>query len=241
MAYSRTTLSTLKDRLAKRLGGQGTFWTTHELGDAINEALAVWQLMTGDFVKTETLSMSGGDVTKFNPIELYDPTGVSGTDLSAPPMSIFRLSIAGAKLTPASIEEFDTGLYGWRLTSGADVPYIWAPLGITHLFFYPIPDAAQSVLVEYYRGDKMLTTDGTYINLGDEELDKILDYAQWYLTFKSGTKEGVENSSPLKDMFLAAATLRAEKLRGSALYSKFMGFAPDKRGTEATPQKGLRA
>lgn len=50
MAYQRTSLSQLKARLLERLGGQGRFWSEAEQELAINEALAVWQLMTGDFV-----------------------------------------------------------------------------------------------------------------------------------------------------------------------------------------------
>lgn len=53
MAYQRTSLGQLKDRLAERLGGQGRFWSEAEQELAINEALAVWQLMTGDFVLSQ--------------------------------------------------------------------------------------------------------------------------------------------------------------------------------------------
>lgn len=59
MAYQRVTLGALEDRLAERLGGEETFWSEPERRAAINESLALWQLLTGDFVATTTAVLQG--------------------------------------------------------------------------------------------------------------------------------------------------------------------------------------
>ena len=69
MAYQRTSLGQLKARLLERLGGQGHFWSEAEQELAINEALAVWQLMTGDFVLTSRV-----DYSPSSPIPLSQTT-----------------------------------------------------------------------------------------------------------------------------------------------------------------------
>lgn len=58
MAYQRVTLAQLEDRLAERLGGEETFWSGPERRAAINEALSVWQLLTGQFVAQQTVTIS---------------------------------------------------------------------------------------------------------------------------------------------------------------------------------------
>jgi len=59
MAYQRVTLAQLEDRLAERLGGEETFWSEPERRGALNEALAVWQLLTGEVVATTTSTLAG--------------------------------------------------------------------------------------------------------------------------------------------------------------------------------------
>lgn len=60
MAYQRVTLAQLEDRLAERVGGDETFWTEPERRAAINEALSVWQLLTGQFVATTVVTVTSG-------------------------------------------------------------------------------------------------------------------------------------------------------------------------------------
>jgi len=57
MAYQRITLTQLKTRLEERLGGEQRFWTEPEREHAINEAIAAWQLLTGEVVVTDTQTL----------------------------------------------------------------------------------------------------------------------------------------------------------------------------------------
>lgn len=59
MAYQRITLAELRSRLAERLGGQNNFWSVAEQEMGLNEALAAWQLLTGDFLKSRLVVYAG--------------------------------------------------------------------------------------------------------------------------------------------------------------------------------------
>lgn len=49
MPRQRYTLGQLKARLRERAGNNETFWTEPELKDALNEAISVWQALTGEW------------------------------------------------------------------------------------------------------------------------------------------------------------------------------------------------
>ena len=254
MAYAQTTYATLKALLLKRVGGQGRFWTNFELGLALNEALSVWQLLVGEFSTQSQLSTSalGGEVE-----DLYYPaTGtsdmvVAGSTATAPlPLSVWRVGTdvqthtTGSlftfnKLVQVTLPELDHGSPGWR-TGSASTPAYWAPSGLNKIIFSPRPNTY--VRLDYYRGDQLLVEESDYVQLGDEELNRILDYAVWQLNIKSGTQEAFTNTEPLKQLFQAAAMLRNSKLRGSQLYKDVMGADRGETQPErdAEPQRGAR-
>jgi hypothetical protein len=198
MPYTRTTLGDLKSRLVQRLGSTGKFWSTHEQGDALNEALGVWQILTGDFVHTEALTLAS---------KLSTP---------APTYSAMRYIRVGT-LGQMNLSELDHAENGWGSTGTA---LYWAPVGLELIARHPASSGSYSCT--YYRGDRPLKADSDYVNLGDEELTRILDYAQAYLQFKEGPKESLQVEA-LKQLFVAAAQLRNAKLKTSAQYKAFMG------------------
>jgi hypothetical protein len=233
MAYARTTFLALKDRLAQQVGSQGKFWSEHEREDAINEALAVWQLMTGDFVASANFTGTG------NLVEVFDPTGANANALSPVPLNILRVTQGSATLNPTSVDDLDFEKYGWR-AAVTGTPTYWAPYGVSHVVVYPQTGTSTTYGAFYYRGDRILTSDSSYVNLGDEELVRILEYAQWYLSFKESPKEGLENSAPLREMMLLAARTRNSKLAGIALYSKYMGVERTPQAPSAVATPGLK-
>lgn len=254
MAYANTSYATLKALLLKRVGGQGKFWTNFELGLALNEALSVWQLLVGEFSTQSQLSTSAlGDEVE----DLYYPaTGTSDmvvveSTATAPlPLSVWRVGTdvqthttgslyAFSKLTPVSLPELDHGKPGWRTGTAAAAEY-WAPCGLNKIIFSPRPNSY--VRLDYYRGDQLLVEEGDYVQLGDEELNRILDYAVWQLNVKSGTQEAFNNTKALREQMLKAAGLRNSKLRGSQLYKDVMGADRGETQPErdAEPQQGAR-
>jgi hypothetical protein len=238
MAYARTTISEFRSLLTERLGGNETFWNQGEIDSALNEALAVWQLITGDVVGTYNQALAAGSQV------------VAWSNTSTPSMGFIRLRRMTTTATPSpsttlypiSIQEMDQGYYG-RQGSASGTPEYWAPFGIDKFVVYPAATTTATVQVQYFAADTRLVMDGaTYVDLGDEEILRIIDYAQWVLSFKEGLKEALVNTSPMRDMFLTAAKLRSAKLRGTSLYRNYMGNDRDeqKPGRTNDEQTGLR-
>jgi hypothetical protein len=251
MAYARITLLQLKDRLAERVGGQNKFWTEPEREAAINEALAVWQLMTGDFVDTADATVT------------YGTEAVYTVDLGAgQPIAFLRLKMAQTEgddpfwpevsetpINQISLRELDQGFYEWRSESTLSIPEYWVPVCNDKIAVHPKPTEGsnqhgeQNFNMMYLRGDRPLTADADFVQLGDEEVVRILDYAQAVLAFKQGSTEAFEMSDPLRQMFGQAASRRGSWLRNSSIYRKFMGQEDDQSPTlrQAAPQTGVRS
>ena len=143
-------------------------------------------------------------------------------------------------LAQSSVYELDTGTPGWRKVYGT--PLYWAPDGLDWFAVSPSP-VGGGFLLEGYKEPPVLDKDTDYIDLGDEEIVRLLDYAQWYLAFKEGPAEGTQNVEPLIKQFMEAASLRNSRLRASALYRESMGIHRDEpeRGTRAPVSKvGVR-
>lgn len=239
MAYSRVTLAQVKTRLRERQAEFDDFWTEPELEAAINEAVAVWQLLTGDYPDKDVL-----DLTTPPSTDIQTPT------FTVPMATIMRVRCSktapyttfGKALKGRSLFELDKGQYKWRAETTADCPDYWVPIGIDTLMVYPLPTVPTKLEILYLNGEPRLVNTTDYIQVGDEELVRIVDYAQWILSFKEGLKEAMENLDPFKKLFLMAAANRNERLRGSALYRIFMGDSKEDTGamTEAKPQEGVR-
>lgn len=240
MAYARTTVATLISLVKERIGGEGVFWSDTEIINAINEALCVWQLLTGDFVTTVSQTVaSNSQVVVFS------------SSTNSPSMGIVRVRRMTTSTTPSpatvlhpiSIFEMDQGYYGRQGAASSSTPEYWAPFGIERFIIYPAPNTTQTVQLQYYKGDPRLSnTTSDYVDLGDEEIVAIVNYAVWGCSFKEGVKEALANTSPLREMFLAAARLRNAKLRGTSLYRSYMGNDRDetKPSREGAEQAGLR-
>jgi hypothetical protein len=254
MAYALTTYSALKGLLKKRVGSNGTFWSEFEYGMAVNEALNVWQLLTGEFSsqgKVAPSDISSEFYSLYNPSSGAMTMVLPGTSTAAPlPLSVWRIGTdvttnttgalnSFAKLVQASLPELDYGYTNWR-TGTAATPEYWVPNGLNQVVFYPRPST--HVRVDYYRGTQLLVAETDAVQLGDEELNRILDYAVWQLNIKAGTEEAFGTTGPLRELFLLAAQLRNSKLRGSQLYKDFLGgdrgeVQPDRN---ANAQNGAR-
>lgn len=239
--YARTTIATLRTLLKERIGGEGIFWTDSEVNYALNEALAVWQVLTGDWVSTYEQRVPAGTA-----VLSLDSTvknlGITRVRRAVATTSGFATSGTGTALYPVSIQEMDQGYYG-RQGAASGTPDYWAPFGIDKIVLYPKAASTQTIGLQYYDADPRMSLTGTdYFNMGDEEILRILDYAQWVLAFKEGLSEAFENVDPFKQMFLTAAKLRNAKLRATAQYKDYMGTDRDeeKSTKTATPQEGLR-
>lgn len=206
--YQRVTLSQLLDRLKERTDGVGVFWTTQEATDAINEALRVWQALTGTF----TTSFIGG-------IE----AGRVYYDVPKQICSLTRASFNGTGITQTSEVELDYGTPGWEGVTGAAL--YWAPIGINLAALSPQPTSG-TIEWEGLQEIPSLFRSMDFINIGDEELNVILDYCQHYLAFKEGMPE-LASTQNLFANFVKAAGQKNARIRMTEMYKRAAGLIRD--------------
>lgn len=133
-------------------------------------------------------------------------------------------------LYQTSLFELDMGTPGWRKTYGA--PRLWAPDGLDWFASYPAPRGG-AFLLEGYKEPPTLNEDKDFIEIEDSEVNRLLDYAHWYLSFKEGPQEALENTKDLVQNMLKAAGFRNQRLRQSALYREYMGESRDEQEVPA--------
>lgn len=223
-AYTRISLATIKDRLDFRTAA--VFWTEQEWQDAINEAIRIWQLMTGEWSIVVDLGSSAGSLHTYQV-----PKQIAST---------LRVRWNGTALTLASLPELDYGQPGWQGTSGT--PLYWLPAGVNIVDIVPYPTSG-TLSFEGFQEPPILRADGDFINIGDEALTKLLGYCRHYLSIKEGTSEFKATQEAIAQLAEAAGKRNAG-FRASAPYRKFMGIYREEglRPSQVGPDtKGARS
>lgn len=208
--YNRVSLIQLNQRLVERCGDNSVFWSSNERKNALNEGIRLWGVLTGQWGRKFQILTVAGQI-------FYDvPKQI---------VSIQRMKYDGVTLFQSSLAELDFGVSNWQ-QAATGTPQLWTPIGQDKFAIYP-PAAAGHVLnLEGIALSPALTSGGDFIDIGDEELDKILDYAHAYLAFKEGSSEFKEGL-PLIAGFMEGAIERNQRLLGSALFKRFLGLAKD--------------
>ena len=214
MAYQQVTLSTLQTYLSDRYEGT-PFWAAEEARLALNEALQVWNALTGFWKSTGTA------VTTIDSQWVTVPGALTFTT---------RVLTSARTLGKSSIYEMDMGIANWeaqKTNTGGNVPnYIklWAPVGITRIAIWPIDHVGGTTLTfDGVAVTPVLTSSGDYIDIGQEELDVLLGYALHVLAFKRGG-EAFQLTKPKYDAFMAAAVTRNGMLASSERFKQFKGL-----------------
>lgn len=221
-AYQRYTLGQLKTLLADRVGNV-RFWYEDEFQYAINEAISVFQALTGFWTVSFPLSLVSGQ-------SLYEvPKQV---------VSLRRVTFAGTPLTQTSLPELDLSVSSWEGAAGT--PEYWAPAGLNLFAVYPV--SGGTVVLEGLSDAPWLNSDGDFIDLGDDDLNALLEYGHHYLTFKEGGQE-FKSSNTSFQSFMSQAAEKNGRLRATTFYRKWMGLdheAEQRRNSTPTPP-GARA
>lgn len=97
--------------------------------------------------------------------------------------SMTRAMIGNVPLTIDSFAALDSSLPTWRNQPGK--PFI-SGVQYDFLALAPVPDQAYSVTVDVVQSAPIPTDSTSYIQLGYEDLDNLLDYCTHYLLFKCG-------------------------------------------------------
>ena len=214
MAYTSTTRAVLRTRLQERYEAQ-PFWSTTEANDALNEALRQYNLYTG-FWRGPTSVVT----VALQPF------------LSVPSSLTYRtrVYVSGRVLTRKSLIELYRGRRNWRsetTATGGTVPTTpreWAPVGLRQIVIWPMDTAGGTTLtIDGVVVTPVLTADGDFVDLGEEELHAILDEALWVL---GGFKRPSEKAhfQVRHQAFLKACLLKNDRLRASAYFREALGL-----------------
>lgn len=210
-------LATLQTRLTERYDGQ-VFWTPDQARRAINEALRIWNLITGAFrtpypqglvtIPNDPYLFVGGTIEKVTRVRFLLPTG--------------------RELNPISIFQLDQLFPGWEgLTTASPgqptAPRYWAPVGLNEIAIFPADAAGpRAIYIEGIVAATPLVNPTDTLPLGDEEINTLLGYALHVLSFSKGLV-ALQNTKPLYLAFLKAAAKRNAVFAASSLYRKLIG------------------
>lgn len=223
-------LGVLKERLTELMGNNSTFWTDEEKRDAINEAICMWQVLTGEWLEQAweiPLSPSSG---KYIPIprQLLSPTRVG-----------FRAASGSGAFSPlslTSLPEVDFGMTGLTDSLDPNTPIYWGPNGIGEIFIVPAP-LSGVLRVEGYSADPRLFSDGDELVLGEDETVPFLLFAHHVCSFKEGGAEFGATQDELKE-FVNEAVERNDVLTTTQFYRKALGLV--KEESERPAREGLQ-
>lgn len=218
MPFTQITRAQLRAQVYARLG-QSTFWRDDEVNRYIQEALRVWNALTG-YWKTR-------DATTKTTV------GEHWYTVPSVVTSGMRVLWNGKPLYYSSLWDLDNGRYQWEsetTTTGGDVPttpVLWTPAGLKLIAIWPGDAVAQnSIVFDGISKTPILTSDGSYIDIGSEELVSLLDYIEHIAIFKEGGKEFAA-SIPLQQAFIKGAMEKNAMLMASAHFRKWLGMQKD--------------
>ena len=213
-AYSQFNLTELQIKMIQRWDST-PFWTPTESQNAINEALLVWNSMTGFWKRTVEIN-----TTPFS------------WEYALPESLVFgmRVEYEGKPLSQTSLSEMDNGYPGWQsqnTDSGGSVPDSprkWLPLSIDMIAIWPADaDGGHVLTVDGVSATPILEQQASYINIGEDELDVILGYALHVCALKEGGERFAATQSYFQN-FLQAAAEENSQLTQSAIFRQFLGL-----------------
>jgi hypothetical protein len=208
----------LRDRARERLFP--TFWTNDELNDYIVEALRIWNVLTGYWKASQTVTVPAGTLFYSLPDNLSNFLALS------------RIEVASSHLNQVSLQELDSARPEWQYAAAAALSEA-ALIGLDRIAFSPPPDADISVTFFYIRTAIVPVADTDFIQLSEEELKPILDFVTFIATLKEGGDE-LQTNVPLLKSFLHQCSLYNSKLNSISVFRKLLGWSGYK---EARPEE----
>jgi len=128
---------------------------------------------------------------------------------------VVYLEFGGNGQMPSTLWDMDTALYAWQNSTGT--PTDFAMAGWNLLVTYPVPTAAGPVTVDAVRKAPVPASDATNVQIGREQVDMIVDYAEHLAMFKTGGGE-FEATAQQADNFLLQAMTFNQRLSAAARY-----------------------
>lgn len=212
-AHQQFTLTQMQTALTDKWEGVA-FWTSTEATNAINEALLMWNLLTGYWKKTISITTTAGNFEYALPTTL-----VFGT----------RVSYETKPLAPTDMHSMDNGQPGWQAqttASGGNVPTSpkkWLPISVDLIAIWPADAVGGHTLtVDGVSQTPRLVNAGDYIDIGEDMLNAILGYALHVAALKEGGARFAATMGMFTE-FLRAAAEENDQLTESQMYRHFIG------------------
>lgn len=223
MAYETYTIEDFRTSLSEMVEGV-PFWDDFELQDAINEALLLYNLLTGYWRARYTTTTDAGNF-----------------DYAVPETLLYqcRVLFVGQVLEPISLFHLTNCRPNWRTETTAtagvpDRPIFWVPLSPLLIALWPTPAAGGDILtIDGIAATPQITDDtpdSNFINLGEEQFHVILGYALHLLAFKEAS-ERTFATAHYQTAFLAHCAEHNGQLKASALFRRYLGLDSHPRPT----------
>ncbi len=229
MAITHFRHQDLCDQLAARFD-HSPFWTDTDLTDAVNDALALTNLLCG-FWKAPSTQLTKARAWDY--------------PLDAMILLTTRVSVDGWPLTETGLFDLDNGRPGWMAettASGGDVPTrptLWAPIDLQSIAIWPADAVGgATLLVDGVADTPFLGLPDSGVDLDDDLLDAVLDCAQHTAAWKEGS-ERFAATRPLFLAFLQRCGEVNQALKKSAVYRRLLGL--DRQRDFRSTQGGANA
>ena len=236
--YSQFTLPQLLTLFYEQIDGNQNFWRQDEATRILQEALRVFNCLTGFWRTRVDMGLGGPDTpgTVAGQVYYNTPAGLS---------YILRVEVNEVPLASTNLYDLDYGQPTWEseVCTSTTSPQAWAPVGFNQFAIWPASFAgAESLVVEGVQPAPVLASlaPTDFVNLGQDELETILDYAQHIAQFKEGGQEFEASQIYLKE-FLQEAGERNGVLKQSSKFRNWMGLTDRKRRPMRTPDATVGA
>ena len=217
MSYQQVTLAQLQALLAARYESV-PFWTTDESTTAINEALRLWNMLTGYWKRKAVVSTSAGN---------------HWLNVDSTLLYQLRMTWEDYPMELSSLGDLDNARSGWEADTVGGTrsdgetlpnrPFVFAPAGLNLFAIWPADATTHQITVDSIRETPVLSAPTDFVDIGQEELHAILGYALHYLAFKEGGARFAATQDLYKQ-FISAAALKNGKLNASTYFRNVMGL-----------------
>ena len=150
--------------------------------------------------------------------------------------SILRVLVNGMTTPIDTLAALDSGMPYWRNQSGP--PQVMGVLS-DMLVCAPVPDAVYGATIDVVQSAP-LPFGPTFVQIGDEELDNLMDYCTHILTFKCGGNE-FKSTFGNYDGYMGAVALRGQINKAKVQYLVPLFDQPSKEQEQRPEQMGQGA
>lgn len=227
MPYQQYTWSQLRQRLQDKYEDV-PFWTDAEALLAFNEALRVWNTLTGWWKRRVTLTTTANAYYYTLPATL---------------VYRMRVEVSGKPLFNSSLSDLDNGRRRWMretTTSGGDVPTrpsMWAPVSLLTIAIWPADaTGGRPMILDGVSNTPVLVTDPDFVDVGEDTLTVLLGYALHAAALKKGGPYFAATQKFFKD-FLIAAGEENDQLKTSQVYRRYLGLDVKDQRMRGTPTR----